>query len=331
MNRTPRGARPAKAWLPVECLPSKLRNRFWGEVNRKHAQCLFIFQQKVIGTKGEEMERRRFLAALTATSLGVALEGSFPGFAQAQNRAQTRASLPERTAKRSEFPEDSTIVLVHAAWADGSCWSNIVPLLERRGLKVVCAPIPLTSLTNDATALNWALQRTTGPVVLVGHAYSGAVIAAAREERVKSLVYVSALAPDESETVAKVFYRDTPSPEQPKMVPDSHGFVWMPDEAFHRALAQNATADQAKIAAAVQRPISVQCIQEPAPTPLWKSKPSWCLIAEEDRMINPKTQQFMAGRMGATVQSHRVDHTPMYSEPAIVTEVILEAARKTLS
>jgi pimeloyl-ACP methyl ester carboxylesterase len=277
------------------------------------------------------MERRRFLGAVTAASLGVVLEGSLTEFARAQNAAQAGAGGPGQAAKKSEFPEGSTIVLVHAAWADGSCWSNIIVPLERCGLKVMCAPIPLTSLTNDATALSWALDRTTGPVVLVGHAYSGAVIAAVREDRVKSLVYITALAPDEGETVAKVFYRDTPSPEQPKMVPDSYGFVWMPDDAFRRALAQNSTADQAKIAAAVQRPIGVQCIQEPAPKPLWKSKPSWFLIAEEDRMINPETQQFMAERMGATVRSHRVDHTPMYSEPAVVTEVILEAARKTLS
>jgi pimeloyl-ACP methyl ester carboxylesterase len=228
------------------------------------------------------------------------------------------------------FPEDSSIVLVHAAWADGSCWSNIILPLERRGLRVICAPIPLTSLTNDATALRWTLERTSGPVVLVGHAYSGAVIAAVREARVKSLAYIAALAPDEGETVAKVFYRDTPSPEQPKMVPDSHGLVWMPDNAFHRALAQNAAEDQSRLASAVQRPISVQCIQEPAPAPLWRSKPSWYLIAEEDRMINPKTQRFMADRMGATVRSHRVDHTPMYSEPALVVQVILEAATETL-
>ncbi len=277
------------------------------------------------------MERRSFLGSLAAASLGAVLEGSFTEFAPAQNTAPTATGATGRAAKRGEFPEDATIVLVHAAWADGSCWSNIILPLERRGLKVICAPIPLTSLTNDATALSWALERTSGPVVLVGHAYSGAVIAAVREERVKSLVYVAALAPDEGESVAKVFYRDTPSPEQPKIVPDSHGFVWMPDDAFHRALAQNATADQAKTAAAVQRPIAVQCIQEPAPTPLWKSKPSWVLIAEEDRMINPKTQQFMAERMGATIRSHRVDHTPMYSEPAVVVDVILEAARKTLS
>jgi pimeloyl-ACP methyl ester carboxylesterase len=276
------------------------------------------------------MERRSFLGVLTATSLGVALEGSFTESARAQNTAQVAASLPGHAAKRSEFPAGSTIVLVHAAWADGSCWSNIILPLERRGLTVICAPIPLTSLTNDAAALRWALERTSGPVVLVGHAYSGAVIAAVREERVQSLVYVAALAPDEGETVAKVFYRDTPSPEAPKMVPDSHGLVWMPDDAFGRALAPKASPDQAKIAAAVQRPIAVQCIEEPAPAPLWKLKPSWYLVAEEDRMINPKTQHFMADRMGATVRSHAVDHTPMYSDPVVVSEVILEAARKTL-
>jgi pimeloyl-ACP methyl ester carboxylesterase len=277
------------------------------------------------------MERRGFLGALTVASLGIALEGSFTGLAQAQNTAQVVASSPEQVAKAGEFPQNSTVILVHAAWADGSCWSNIVLPLERRGLNVICAPIPLTSLTNDATALSWAIERTSGPVVLVGHAYSGAVIAAVKEERVKSLVYVTALAPDEGETVAKVFYRDTPNPEQPKMVPDSHGLVWMPDDAFGRALAQNASPDQAKIAASVQRPISVQCIQEPAPTPRWKSKPSWYLVAEEDRMINPKTQHFMAERMGATVRPHPVDHTPMYSAPALVVDVILEAAQKTLS
>ena len=277
------------------------------------------------------MERRRFLGALTAASLDVALKGSFTESARGQNAAQTVSGAFGRAATRSEFPENSTIALVHAAWADGSCWSNIILPLEQRGLKVICAPIPLTSLTNDAAALSWALERTSGPVVLVGHAYSGAVIGAVREDRVKSLVYIAALAPDEGETVAKVFYRDEPSPEQPKMVPDSHGFVWMPEDAFRRALAHKASADQAIIAAAVQRPIAVQCIQELAPRPAWKTKPTWYLVAEEDRMINPKTQHFMAERMGATVRSRRVDHTPMYSAPAVVVEVILEAARKTLS
>ena len=231
---------------------------------------------------------------------------------------------------KSEFPPNATVILVHAAWADGSCWSNVILPLQQRGLHVICAPIPMTTLSDDAAALSRVLERTSGSVVLVGHAYSGAVIAAVREERVKSLVYVAALAPDEGEPVAKVFYRDEPHPDQPKMVPDSHNRVWMPEDAFGRALAHKASPDQANIAAALQRPIALECVQEPAPKPLWKSKPTWYLVAEEDRMINPKTQYFMAERMGAKIHSHRVDHTPMYSEPALVTEVILEAARETI-
>jgi pimeloyl-ACP methyl ester carboxylesterase len=220
---------------------------------------------------------------------------------------------------------------VHGAWADGSCWRNVILPLERRGLHVICAPIPMTSLTNDATALSQALERTNGPVVLVGHAYSGAVIAAVREDRVKSLVYIAALAPDESETVAQVFYRDPKPPESPKLAPDAHGLIWIPDGGFQRAVAHKASAEQTSIATAVQRPITVQCIQEPAPTPTWKTKPSWFLIAEEDRMINPKTQHFMADRMRAKVHSYPVDHSPMYTEPKLVISIILEAARETLS
>jgi pimeloyl-ACP methyl ester carboxylesterase len=277
------------------------------------------------------MQRRRFLGAATAASLGIALNGSLAGLAQGHDAENGRTSAPDQPARKSEFPENSTIVLVHGAWADGYCWSNIILPLERHGLKVTCAPIPMTTLTNDAAALSEALERTSGPLVLVGHAYFGAVIAAVRQDRVKSLVYVPALAPDEGESVAKVFYRDTPSPQAPKLAPDAHGFIWMPDEGFRNAMAQKATGDQVKIATAVQRPIALACIQEPSPTPLWKSKPSWFLIAEEDRMINPKTQRFMAERMGAKIHSHQVDHTPMYSEPNLVVNVILEAARETLS
>jgi len=189
----------------------------------------------------------------------------------------------------------------------------------------------MTSLTNDARALSQVLERTGGPVVLVGHAYSGAVIAAIHDERVKALVYISALAPDEGETAAHVFYLNPSHPEAPKLAPDSHGFIWMADDGFRRAVAHKASLDQTTIATAVQRPIAVQCIQEPAPAPAWKTKPAWFLIAEEDRMINPKTLHFMADRMRARIHSYRVDHSPMYTEPNVVINVILEAARQTLS
>jgi pimeloyl-ACP methyl ester carboxylesterase len=231
----------------------------------------------------------------------------------------------------SSFPQNSTIVLVHGAWADGSCWSNVILPLQRQGLNVICSPIPLTSLTNDITALNHTLERTSGPVVLAGHAYAGAVIAGTIEKRVKSLVYVAALAPDQGESVAKVFYRDEPHPEAPKLAPDTHGFLWMAPDGFRRAVAHRASTDQTIIMAAVQRPIALACIQEAAPVPAWKTIPSWFLLAEEDRMINPKTQRFMAERMGAKVRSHFVDHTPMYTEPNLVIDVISEAAHETLS
>jgi len=231
----------------------------------------------------------------------------------------------------NSFPQDSTIVLVHGAWADGSCWRDVIFPLERQGLKVICPQIPLTSLSDDASALTHALERTTGPVVLVGHAYEGAVIGAVREERVKSFVYLAALAPDEGETVAQLFYRDQAHAEAPKLDPDKYGFIWMPEDGFRRAVAHKASTDQTRILTAVQRPISVQCIQEVAPSPGWKAKPSWFLVAEEDRMINPKTQQFMAHRMGAKIRSSRVDHSPMFTATNLVTDVILEAARESLS
>jgi len=220
-----------------------------------------------------------------------------------------------------------TVVLAHGAWADGSCWSNVILPLQRHGLKVIAAPIPLTSLTDDAAALRRVIENTTGTITLVGHAYAGAVIAAVHDDRVRSLAYVAALAPDEGETVADVFYRATPHPEAPHLAPDTHGFIWMPEESFGRAMAHKASPDQLAILAAVQRPIGVQCIQEKAPAPAWKSKASWYLLAEEDRMIVPETQRFMADRMGATIQPHPVDHTPMQTAPELVVNIILDAAR----
>jgi pimeloyl-ACP methyl ester carboxylesterase len=227
--------------------------------------------------------------------------------------------------------QNGTVVLVHGAWADGSCWRNIILPLRRHGLNVTCAPIPLTSLTEDITALQLVLERTNGPVVLVGHAYGGAVIAGATAEQVKSLVYIAALAPDENETVADVFYRADPHPEAPHLAPDAQGFIWMPEEGFGRAVAHKVSADEATIMAAIQRPIALKCIQEKAPAPGWRTKPSWFLIAEEDRMIRPETQRFMATRMGATVRSGKVDHSPMFTEPDLVVDVILEAVSETVS
>lgn len=231
----------------------------------------------------------------------------------------------------SSFAQNATIVLVHGAWADGSCWQKVILPLRREALKVICAPIPLTSLTGDIAALQRVLDRTNGPVLLAGHAYGGAVVAGPTDSRVRSLVYVAALAPAEGETVADVFYRAKPHPEAPQLAPDRHGLVWMPDGGFAHAVAHRASPDEAAILEAVQRPLAVKCIQEKASVPAWKTKPSWFLLAKQDRMIAPETQCFMAQRMGAKVRPHDVDHSPMFTAPDVTVSVILEAARETLA
>jgi pimeloyl-ACP methyl ester carboxylesterase len=223
--------------------------------------------------------------------------------------------------------KDASVVLAHGAWADGSSWARVITALKAEGIKVSTAPLPLTSLADDVAALNHSLDRTEGPIVLVGHAYAGAVIALARPERVKALVYVTALAPDEGEKVADVFYHREPHPQAPKLAPDSNGLIWLPETAFATAFAQNASADDQAVLAAVQRPISIGCITVPVGRPLWKDIPSWFLIAEDDRMIVPETQRYMAGRMKAKISAHRVDHTPGVTEPRVVVEIIQEAIR----
>ncbi len=222
---------------------------------------------------------------------------------------------------------DVNVVLVHGAWADGSSWSKMVTGLVSNGINAVTVPVPLTTLADDVAALDRTLERVEGPVVLVGHAYAGAVIAATRDPKVKALVYIAALAPAEGETVADVFYRSEPHPKAPKLAPDKHGLIWLPHDAFAAAFAQNASAEEQAVLAAVQRPISAACIGVRVGRPLWKDVPSWYLLAEQDHMIVAETQRFMAERMKARVRVHPVDHTPSVTAPGPVVDLILEAAR----
>src|ERR1700733_5733649 len=163
------------------------------------------------------------------------------------------------------------VVLAHGAWADGSSWSKVIVALQARGVTTIAAPLPLTSLADDTAALDRASERVDGQLVLVGHAYAGADIGSTRNERVKSLIYVAALAPAEGETVAEVFYRATPHPQAPKLAPDSHGLIWLPADAFATAFAQNATREEQAWLRAVQRPISPACIGVAIERPLWQS------------------------------------------------------------
>jgi pimeloyl-ACP methyl ester carboxylesterase len=220
---------------------------------------------------------------------------------------------------------DVNVVLAHGAWADGSSWARVIAALKAQGANVVAAPLPLTSLADDVAALERTIGRVEGRVVLAGHAYAGAVIAEARSDRISALVYVTALAPDQGETVADVFYRAAPHPLAPKLAPDDNGLIWLPQPAFASAFAQHASAEDLAVLSAVQRPISPACITVPVGRPRWKDVPSWFLIAEDDRMILADTQRFMAGRMKATVRAHAVDHTPIVTAPGVVTDIIREA------
>jgi pimeloyl-ACP methyl ester carboxylesterase len=221
----------------------------------------------------------------------------------------------------------ANVVLAHGAWADGSSWRKIIAGLAAQGVKAWAAPLPLTSLADDVAALDRTLDRVDGPVILAGHAYAGAVIAESRSEKVTGLAYIAALAPDEGETVADVFYRAEPHPRAPELVPDGNGLIWLPEEAFASAFAPDAGAEELALLAAVQRPIALPCISVTVGRPLWKDRPSWFLVAAEDRMIPRETQIFMAERMNARLQVHPVDHMPLVTAPGPVIDIILEAVR----
>ena len=220
---------------------------------------------------------------------------------------------------------DVSVVLAHGAWADGSSWSKVIVALQARGVTTIAAPLPLTSFSDDVAALDRASERVDGQLVLVGHAYAGAVIGSSRNRLVKSLVYVAGLAPAKGETVADVFYRAAPHPQAPKLAPDNHSLIWLPSDAFATAFAQNASHEEHALLSAVQRPISPACINVAVERPLWADRPSWFLVAEQDRMIAQETQRFMADRMKARVRSHPVDHAPLVTAPAVVVDLILQA------
>jgi pimeloyl-ACP methyl ester carboxylesterase len=226
---------------------------------------------------------------------------------------------------------DATVVLAHGAWADGSSWSKVIAALRSEGVRAVAAPLPLTSLEDDVAALDHMLERVEGPVVVAGNAYAGAVIGSTSNETVASLVYVSALAPDEGETVGDIFYRAEPHPLAPVLGPDRHGLIWLPEEAFGRAFAQHASTLEQALLAATQRPLAVACISAPVRRPAWKDRPSWFLMALEDRMIPAETQRFMAERMKARVHTTPADHMPMVTAPSAVVDIVLEAVREVES
>ena len=189
--------------------------------------------------------------------------------------------------------KDVRVVMAHGGWADGSSWARVIAGLAAHGIKAVAAPLPLTDLADDVAALNRTIERTFGPVILVAHAYAGAVIGLAQPERVRGLVYVTAFAPDDGEKLTDLFFRAEPHPQAPKLAPDGANLLWLPDDAFSTAFAQNASADDLTVLAAAQRPLRFSCMTAPTTGDLlWKKVPTWYLVAEQDRMIVPTTQRF---------------------------------------
>ena len=231
-----------------------------------------------------------------------------------------------------KLPSNATIVLVHAAWADASSWSAVIGPLLKAQIKVIAPQIPMTSLSDDVAALKLSLERAEeGPILLVSHSYSGAVITALEvDDRVRGLAFVAAMPPAEGETVGDLFFREPPHEKAPHLAPDAHGLLWMSEEGMNNAVAHRATAEQNAIRVAAQRPIAMKCLGEAIQTPAWRTKPSWYLLSEDDRMFSPKTQQFVAERMGSQVRAHALDHAPQTSSPATVVEFVLEAAQAVL-
>ncbi|AXC16394.1 putative signal peptide protein (plasmid) [Acidisarcina polymorpha] len=220
------------------------------------------------------------------------------------------------------------IMLVHGAWADGSCWSKVILLLEAKGYNVTAAQIPLQSLTGDIEVTRRLLTANNGPTVLVGHSYGGAVItgAATATPQVKALVYITAFGLDEGESLESLSKQGPPSPGSAAIEPDDKGFLWINRDKFHTAFAGGATDDEASIMAAVQKPLSFAAFGGLESAPAWKTLPSWYLTCSEDQMIPPPAQEFLAKRMNATVRSVASSHCPFMSHPKEVADIIALAA-----
>ncbi len=226
------------------------------------------------------------------------------------------------------MPSAPNIVLVHGAWADGSNWSKVIPLLQEKGLTVIAAQNPLTSLADDAEVTRRLLAAQNGPIILVGHSYGGAVITEAGTDvpNVVGLVYIAAFAPDAGEGLQDIFARQEQPPGAASIRPDQQGFLWIAREEFRNSFAQDCDEIEARVMAAVQKPIAGRCFADKVTRPAWRSKPSWYQVSENDRMIPPAAERWMAERMRATTISLPASHASLVSRPQQVATLILQAA-----
>jgi pimeloyl-ACP methyl ester carboxylesterase len=223
----------------------------------------------------------------------------------------------------------TSIILVHGAFADGSSWNKVIPILEGQGFTVMAVQIPLKALAEDVAATKRAIEsQTNEKVILVGHSYGGAVItgAAVGNPKVKALVYVAAFAPDDGETLAGLIERFSPSPLGTAVVPDSAGFLFIDRAKFQSVFANDLPEEEASVLAAAQKPLSASIFGEPIEAAAWKSIPSWYAVSTQDNSINPDLQRFMAKRMGAKTREIQASHVSFISNPSQIAKVIESAA-----
>lgn len=234
------------------------------------------------------------------------------------------------TRKAPQADAKPTIVLVHGAFADGSGWSKVITLLEKEGYTVTAVQNPLTAFVEDVATTKRVIDAQKGSVVLVGHSYGGAVITAASvgSANVKSLVYVAAFAPDADEVIGGLLQK-YPSSIGTALVPDSAGFLYIDRVKFQDVFAKDVTPVEARVMAATQKPFKGEIFGQKFGTPGWKSIPSWYLVATEDQAINPDLERFFAKRMGAKTSEVKASHVPFISQPKVVAELIIEAAKAT--
>lgn len=248
--------------------------------------------------------------------------------------AQPAAAKPAPAAGEPAKPAAQTaekvnIVLVHGAFADGSSWNKIIPILEAKGYNVIAIQNPLSSLADDAAAAKRVLDSVTGPVVLVGHSWGGTVITqAGTHDKVKALVYVAAFAPGDGQSSVDTGKGFPTPPGITKLTPYSDGFVYLPTDAVAQDFVPDAAPAEKKLIAATQGPIRGKNFEEKISTAAWKTKPSFYIVATADRMIDPGQERAMAKAINATTTELKTGHVPMVSAPKAVADVIIAAARK---
>ena len=263
------------------------------------------------------------VTAATTTVTSVAAQG-INRIAKSSDPADSR---DESTSKANEVSAVDTVVLVHGAFADGSCWSKVIPLLTKRGLKVVAVQNPLSSLADDVTATRRVVDMQKGPVLMVGHSWGGAVITeAGNHPSVKGLVYIAAGAPDSGQSFDGWWKSYKPAPGAAEIKPYGEGYVALTREGVRKHFVQDIPADEADIVFATQGPLAVRCFSDAISKAAWRSKPSWYIVAEHDQTIPPDVERDSAKRMEAKTLVLNSSHVPMLSQPETVAEFIANAA-----